>query len=363
MNPKPARLQRGQKIRARISALSALSAVINLRRMAKISRIALFILIAISAQRVSAQTLPDTWIDRSPHKESFFQSNGITLEYLDWGGAGEPLIFLAGLGSTAHIFDNIAPKFTDHFHVLALTRRGFGKSDKPTVGYDGMTLVQDVHAFFDALKIDHAILAGHSFAEVELTGFAELFPTRVDKLIYFDNAYAYDQPGTIELLGQIESITPQRTSADSANFPTLLHWFQTHRPGWNDACEADLRATCIVTNGQITAHSSTPAAAWESLGVVYFSTPRDFASIKCPIQAFFADHQLQRFVPPSSDPSHARVQQIVDHATDWWHTQIKSFKQKVPTAKVVEMPDTDHFCFIQRQDEVVRDMKSFLLGN
>ncbi len=323
-----------------------------------------FILIfVVQARILSAQTAPGQWVDKSPHKEAFVQVNGINLEYLDWGGRGEPLVFLAGLGSTAHIFDDIAPQFTDHFHVLALMRRGFGKSDKPAVGYDGMTLVQDVRGFLDALKIDHAILAGHSFAEVELTGFAQLFPTRVDKLVYFDCAYTYDQPGTVDLLGQIESITPQRTSADSANFPSLLHWFQTHRPGWNDACEADLRATCIVTPQGITARSSTPASAWEALGVVYFSTPRDFASLRCPIQAFFADHRLQRFVPPTGDPNHARVQQIVDHAMDWWHSQIRSLKQKVPAARVVEMDDTDHFCFIQRQDEVVRDMKSFLKTN
>jgi len=31
-----------------------------------------------------------------------------TLEILDWGGNGAPVIFLAGLGNTAHVFDHYA---------------------------------------------------------------------------------------------------------------------------------------------------------------------------------------------------------------------------------------------------------------
>jgi len=40
----------------------------------------------------------------------------------------------------------MAPKFTDRFHVLALTRRGFGESDKPETGYDIATFPGTVTA-------------------------------------------------------------------------------------------------------------------------------------------------------------------------------------------------------------------------
>ena len=56
------------------------------------------------------------------------------------------------MSCTAHIFDDLVPKFTDHFRVLALTRRGFGQSDKPASGYDTKSLVQDIVEFLDALK-------------------------------------------------------------------------------------------------------------------------------------------------------------------------------------------------------------------
>ncbi len=49
----------------------------------------------------------------------------------DWGGTGRPIVFSAGLGNTAHVFDTFASRFTNDFHVYGITRRGFGASSKP----------------------------------------------------------------------------------------------------------------------------------------------------------------------------------------------------------------------------------------
>src|SRR5574338_755440 len=128
-------------------------------------------------------------MDTSPHKSDFVNVNGTRLHYLDWGGSGEVLLFLAGLGCNAHIFDKFAPRFTDNFHVIALTRRGHGESDHPETGYDTDTLTEDIKQFMDVLGIDKAILAGHSMAHIELSHFAALYPERALKLIFLDAAY------------------------------------------------------------------------------------------------------------------------------------------------------------------------------
>src|SRR3954469_13706339 len=112
------------------------------------------------------------WADKSPHKAGFITANGVRLHYLDWGGAGDTLLFLHGMGDTAHIYDALAPRFTNQFRVLGLTRRGHGESQMPESGYDTATLVEDVRQFLDALKIERLVLAGHSFAGDELTRFA-----------------------------------------------------------------------------------------------------------------------------------------------------------------------------------------------
>src|SRR4051812_16588174 len=81
--------------------------------------------------------------DKSPHKTGFLTVNNVKLHYLDWGGNGDALLFLHGMGDSAHVYDGLAPNFTNEFRVLALTRRGHGQSEIPETGYDTTTLVED----------------------------------------------------------------------------------------------------------------------------------------------------------------------------------------------------------------------------
>src|SRR5258708_24888219 len=79
----------------------------------------------------------------------------VKLQVLDWGGTGRPLIFLSGLGDDAHVYDKFALKFTEKYHVYAITRRGFGASSKPAPtneNYNADRLAVDASAVIDDLK-------------------------------------------------------------------------------------------------------------------------------------------------------------------------------------------------------------------
>jgi len=93
---------------------------------------ALLVLAAFGA--AYAQSTPVKAQEAPPDR--FITVNGVRLQYLDWGGTGEALLFLTSLGGTAGDFQALANQFTDSFHVLGLTRRGQGKSEKPETGYD-----------------------------------------------------------------------------------------------------------------------------------------------------------------------------------------------------------------------------------
>jgi len=87
---------------------------------------------------------------------------------LDWGGAGKPLIFLAGSGDTAHRFDGFAPQFAKKYHVYGITRRGFGASSHPAPAngnYSADHLGDDVVAVMKALHIERPVLVGHQWPE------------------------------------------------------------------------------------------------------------------------------------------------------------------------------------------------------
>ena len=111
-----------------------------------------------TAQRIKAPR------DVSPHKEGQVNTRSATLHYLDWGGRGPALVLIAGLGDNAHIYDDIAPQLTSRYHVIAITRRGYGQSSRPVSGYEVDSLVSDDIAVLDHLKLDRVYLAGHSVA-------------------------------------------------------------------------------------------------------------------------------------------------------------------------------------------------------
>lgn len=63
-----------------------------------------------------AQESP-AWRDPSSHRVQFVTvDDNVRLEVLDWGGPGRAIVLLAGLGNTAHVFDDFAQKLTARYH-------------------------------------------------------------------------------------------------------------------------------------------------------------------------------------------------------------------------------------------------------
>lgn len=151
----------------------------------------------------------------------------IKLEIVEWGGEGEPVVFLAGLGHTAHVFDEFAPRFCDRFRVLGMTRRGHGLSSKPETGYDLATLAEDIRIVLDSLKIERAILAGHSVGGDEMTKFASTYPDRIRALVYIEAAY--DRISTRDTLTNYpdpESTILTPTDDDYASAAAFLDYYE-----------------------------------------------------------------------------------------------------------------------------------------
>src|SRR3984885_9004727 len=107
----------------------------------------------------------------------------VKLEVLDWGGTGRSLVLLAGGGSTAHVFDSLGPKLAAHYHVIGITRRGFGQSSAPQTGYGVRRLGDDVVAVLDALRVSDPVLIGHSIGGEELSAVSTYYPGRASGLV------------------------------------------------------------------------------------------------------------------------------------------------------------------------------------
>jgi len=58
------------------------------------------------------------------YKEGFIQTDRIKLHYLDWGGSGQPLVLLHGLGDSPYIFEGFANSLRENFRIIAYSKRG-----------------------------------------------------------------------------------------------------------------------------------------------------------------------------------------------------------------------------------------------
>jgi pimeloyl-ACP methyl ester carboxylesterase len=316
--------------------------------------------------RILAPLPKDGWEDRSSHRSDFVTVNGVRLHYLDWGGRGDTLLLLTGMGNSAHIYDDLAPQFTDRFRVLALTRRGHGQSDKPRTGYDTETLVEDIAQFLDALKIERAHLAGHSLAGDELTLFAGRYPERVGKLVYLDAANDRSTLTDQDIFNRIPEVFALLTPslADVASYQTYRDWVRKKQYGfWSAAQEADFRETRFGADGEL--KPALPNYVVNALNQSTRLAHPDYGKLRAPALSFHALYSMATAFPwlaPDDDRETLRKAREFLHLTLIPHQrkQAERFGREVMGGRVIVWPATHHYLFITRRAEVRRAMWDFL---
>jgi pimeloyl-ACP methyl ester carboxylesterase len=254
-------------------------------------------------------------LSASRGKDGFLSVTGVRLHYVDWGGTGEPLLFLTGLGDSAHRFDEFASNFVDRFHVLGLTRRGQAESGTPPDGYDTSTLADDVKGFLDALKITRANIVGHSIAGDEMTLLAGRHPEHVGKLVYMDAAY--DRARSYELVRKAKLPDPSFSSESIA------------------AIERQSRAF----------HP-------------------DYSKVRAPALGFFVVYDSAPVTADMDAATRGRIESFYrDFGKAFTDEQIRLFRTTLRNAQVVELHGADHYIFQdpRHRAKVVEETRAFLL--
>jgi pimeloyl-ACP methyl ester carboxylesterase len=348
-----------------------------------------------SIQLASAASESQTtllWHDPSPHTASFVTvDKDVRLEVLDWGGSGPPLVLLSGLGNSAHVFDDFAPKLTRRHHVYGITRRGYGASSAPATGYTAERLGDDVLAVLTAMKLDRPVLVGHSIAGEELSSIGSRFPDRVAGLVYLEAQYGFayydsvkgylpidvkelhreldqllhtadphrvtqellntDLPGFERVLRQQSPVPlppgPNPAATDLVNFQTLDDWYARVR-GFR-LPEAELRAVRTVTgNGR---PQGQKAPSW--IGAAINDGGEKFTKIPVPILAICAVPQL---LGPAGPGLSAAERATLDANQA---AQVDAFEHGVPSAHVVRLPRANHYIFLSNEKEVLSAIAQF----
>jgi pimeloyl-ACP methyl ester carboxylesterase len=289
---------------------------------------------------------------------------GVRLQYLDWGGSGETVVLLPGLGNTAYIYTDFAPRLAARgFRPVALTRRGHGRSSQPAGGYEPDSLANDIRVLLDTLGVPRAHVVGHSFAGVEMTRFATRHPDRLGKLVYLDAAYDRQMQFASE---RPDPSSPPRPSAeDRASWESLLAFFRRpdHYYGrvWSAATEADIRERHAPDpDGRL--QDRTPGRVYGAIIATATQSPPDYSGIRAPVLSYYALATTEELLPPDApaarrDSARAYEREVIQ---PWTRASIGQLRSALPAARIVELPGTYHHHFIQHLERTADEVAAFL---
>ena len=100
---------------------------------------------------------------------TFKTTDGTSIYYRDWG-TGQPIVFSHGWPLNGDAWEDQMMFLAENgYRVIAHDRRGHGRSDHPWNGNTMDTYADDLSQLLETLKLENAILVGHSTGGGEVT--------------------------------------------------------------------------------------------------------------------------------------------------------------------------------------------------
>jgi len=138
-------------------------------------------------------TVPEK--DLADSDSLFIEVNSILVHYKILG-SGEPVMLLMhGFGSSTYTWADVMQPLAEHGTVVAYDRPAFGLTERPLPGewtgespYSDTSQVEMAVGLMNALKVEKAILIGHSSGGAIALQTALAYPNRVSGLILVDPA-------------------------------------------------------------------------------------------------------------------------------------------------------------------------------
>jgi pimeloyl-ACP methyl ester carboxylesterase len=300
--------------------------------------------LAVLAVPVLARGLPQTdgaRRDPSPHRVRWVTvDSSIKLEVLDWGGSGPPLVLLACYVST-HVYDEFAPKLRGQFHVYGITRRGIGVSDKPATGYSVQQSANDLFEVFNSLKLQQALLVGHSCAGQVLTMFAAQHGDRLHALVYLD--------------GATDPTLDAEVGSPFPDFATLP------RPIPNDA-KRSWDFPEAVNQEQLDPMTRLDPVIRKAITVDARMKP-NYARVRVPVLAIYQAQPPFEEVAAGyvirNDQERAALRQCYAATRALYTRWQQDLLAGAPMARIVELPGANLYMFLSNEADVLREIRAF----
>jgi peroxiredoxin len=183
--------------------------------------------------------------------------------YYEDHGIGQAVVLIHGYPLDGSSWEKQAAALLDAgYRVITYDRRGFGKSSKPTVGYDYDTFAADLNTLLNTIDVNDAVLVGFSMGTGEVARYISTYGSaRVAKAVFLASLepfllQAADNPGGVPQSvfdGLTEAVISDRYAFFTEffnNFYNASTFLGTHRlsheavaASWNLAAQSGAYAS------------------------------------------------------------------------------------------------------------------------
>jgi non-heme chloroperoxidase len=209
-------------------------------------------------------------------KDLYVELGDIKMHYLDTGAGDRVLVLIPGWTMTAEVWREQLPYFSSRgFRVIALDPRSQGLTTKTETGNTYQQHAADLHAFLQALKIEHSYLVGWGSGVSTLLDYiASPEALKPEKMVFVEGSPAAlktdDYPGSMTVQQArrlVLALGEDRTKGTDQYIRSLFRQ----------------RPQEILVNELIKASLKTPLSAALSLFFDLFTADRKPAMLHVPV--------------------------------------------------------------------------------
>lgn len=245
-----------------------------------------------------------------------------TIKYYDTG-EGPALLLVHGLGAEADVWAYCLEPLAASHRVIALDLLGFGRSSKPLINYRVETFVEVLDRFLHTLGIPQVAIVGNSMGGWISACFALRFPERVSKLVLND---------AIGIAAGAVQIPVDLRPSSLQNMRKVLEFMFYDKSLATDGLVDAAYEFHLERNDGPTI-SAMLDAIQRKLGFI----DRELASLKTPTLLLWGETDRVSPLPVA-----------------------QNFRRLIPDAKLEIIPQCGHIAPLEKPQELVKHILSFL---
>lgn len=273
------------------------------------------------------------------------EKQDLKMAYMDVASTGTPngrtVILFHGKNFGGYYWGNVIEALASAgFRVIAPDQIGFGKSSKALINYSFHQMAEWNKKLMDSLKINKAILLGHSMGGMLATRFALCYPERTEKLLLENPIGLEDYKTFVPYSGTEKQYqTELKSTAQSIKAYYKSSYFTLWKPEYDEL----VRIAAGVT-------LSADYPRWARVAAMTFTmiyeqpVLYEFANLKVPTVLFIGKEDKtivgKGLLTPAQQALHGQYKLLG-----------KQTAAKIPDAKLIEFDGVGHIPHIEAPTE------------